>query len=143
MLILVIKPAQAALILCRQRRDIDRFLQSDDSSISRINYHRLFILASLNILLTLPLTIATVVLSLFGAQIGNSARVVFYSGWTVAHSTWEPQSYPYADLDVATVAYQYFKRWSTPSLAIVHFSLFGLTAEARASYVRVIHTIGR
>ncbi|VDB92187.1 unnamed protein product [Peniophora sp. CBMAI 1063] len=126
----------------RHNREINQFLQSN-GSVTRTDYFRILALASIDILLTLPMGIATIVLTVDG--IVSSGHFPFYFGWTYDHTDWQPASFSYADIvsvgpfDVADF---YFINWTSPVLAFVIFGLFGITPEARASYWRVICTIG-
>lgn len=61
------------------------------------------------------------------------------------HTNWEPYGISYAEivaLGTPTVAQLYFTQWISPVLAFAIFGLFGMTAEARASYWVVICTVG-
>ncbi|VDB86696.1 unnamed protein product [Peniophora sp. CBMAI 1063] len=135
---------RAVLALYRHGRDRNRFLQNSDST-SRINYIRILILASLDILLTFPIGITTIVFT-----IGNYLSLgplPFYSGWTYVHMEWEPEGNilpptatgPFGVLDA--VPY-YFNQWTSPVLAYVIFALFGVTSEARASYWQLVDVVG-
>ncbi|KZV71184.1 STE3-domain-containing protein [Peniophora sp. CONT] len=124
----------------RQRRDIDSFLRSN-SSVSRTNYLRILVLASIDILLTLPSGIVNITLNVVQALDLNIFP--FYHGWTHLHR--DPVGFSYAELRAggsAKLAQFYFAQWSSPVLAFVIFGLFGVTPEARASYWRIICTIG-
>ena len=134
--------ARTIRIFRRQKRDIDCFLQSNNS-VSRTNYYRIFALASIDVALTLPISIANIALDLAQAvnQIGH---LPFYRGWTAVHTNWEPVSISHEEFLEAGkyyVAGTYFAYWTSPILAFVIFGLFGVTKEARASYWRVIRTI--
>ncbi|VDB92185.1 unnamed protein product [Peniophora sp. CBMAI 1063] len=123
-------------------REINRFLQSNNS-VTRPNYFRILALASIDILLTLPVGIATIVLTVKdNLSVGH---VPFYYGWTLDHTGWQPASFSYADI-VSTGPFNvvdfYFARWTSPVLAFVIFGLFGLTLEARVSYWRILCTVG-
>ncbi|VDB87013.1 unnamed protein product [Peniophora sp. CBMAI 1063] len=130
-----------ALSFYRHSREINHFLQSN-GSVSRTNYFRILALASIDVLLTLPMGIATIVL----AVEANLALgpIPFYFGWTFDHENWQPESYYYADVVLQgpfNVASVYFVEWTSPILAFVIFALFGVTSEARASYWRIICTV--
>ncbi|VDC01599.1 unnamed protein product [Peniophora sp. CBMAI 1063] len=131
-----------ARLFYRQSRDINHFLQSNDS-VSRTNYFRILALASIDSLLTLPIGIATIVLDV--EQTLSVGPMPFYFGWTYDHTDWQPEGFSYADTvaqGTSTVAQIYFIQWISPILAFVIFALFGVTSEARASYWRIICTIG-
>ncbi|VDB95833.1 unnamed protein product [Peniophora sp. CBMAI 1063] len=135
---------EVAKLYYRQRKDINSFLRSN-SSVSRTNYLRILILASIDILLTLPLAIVDITLKIVQG-LDNPSSFPFYPGWTLLHTAWEPESFSYAEqqsFGTAYVAGSYFSNWSSPVLAFAIFGLFGLTSEARTSYWRIICTIGR
>ena len=130
-------------ILSRQKRDIDRLLQSN-GSVSRTNYYRIFALASIDVMLTLPIGVVTITLLVKG-DMAERSHLPFYRGWSIVHSGWEPEGFTYAYAQASgtsALAADYFSRWTSPVLAFAIFGLFGITKEARASYWRVICTIG-
>ncbi|VDB95531.1 unnamed protein product [Peniophora sp. CBMAI 1063] len=125
----------------RHNREINLFLQSN-SSVSRTNYFRILALASIDILFSLPIGIATIVLTV--KEYLSFGPIPFYFGWTYDHSDWQPEGAPYADVVSSgpfDVAQFYFTEWTSPILAFTIFALFGVTSEARASYWRVICTV--
>ncbi|VDB95777.1 unnamed protein product [Peniophora sp. CBMAI 1063] len=131
-----------ARVFYRHNREINQFLQSNNS-VSRTNYFRILALASIDILLTLPMGIVTIVLLVKGDL--SFGRIPFYPGWTIDHTDWQPASFSYADIVSSgpfDVADFYFINWTAPVLAFVIFGLFGVTSEARASYWRIICTVG-
>lgn len=135
--------ARVARTFYRQSRDVNRFLQSDDS-ISRTNYVRLLVLASIDILITLPDGIISVVLNTTAAL--ESGSFPFYNGWEKVHSDWQPVTYSYAELRAAGNAYLaefYGLFWSSLVLSYAIFALFGTTPEALALYWRIILRVGR
>lgn len=122
---------------------MDCFLQSNDS-VSRTNYLRIFALASIDLILTLPFGIVTTVLDIRG-QLSDAGHNI-PSGWSLPHRNWQPVSMPYATIvahGTAQVAQLYFLRWSPLALAFAIFALFGVTREARVAYWNVAPTIGR
>ncbi|VDC04733.1 unnamed protein product [Peniophora sp. CBMAI 1063] len=130
-----------ARIFYRQSRDINDFLQSNDS-VSRTNYFRIVALASIDILLILPIGIVNIVLDVEEAL--PYGPMTFYFGWTHDHTDWQPESVSYAaivSLGTPSVASFYFQQWISPFLAFIIFALFGVTSEARASYWRTICTV--
>lgn len=134
--------AKAARIFYRQSRDINHFLQSNNS-VSRTNYIRILALASIDVLLSLPFGIVNVILYVTGQL--SYARLPFYFGWTYDHTDWEPVRISYAELlatGVSSVVRSYVIQWTSPVLAFAIFGLFGVTLEARASYWRAICTVG-
>ncbi|KZV68498.1 fungal pheromone STE3G-protein-coupled receptor, partial [Peniophora sp. CONT] len=130
-------------ILYRQSRDINSFLNSD-TSVLRTNYLRILAVASIDILLTLPMGVVSIALRV-RSILEEKGSLAFYLGWTCIHINWEPSSIPYAQLKasgIAGIAQLYFLRWSAPVLAYTIFGLFGLTYEARASYGLIGRTVG-
>ena len=108
-----------------------------NSSVTRTNYFRILVLASIDLLLTLPIGVVTIVLS--AIQLRTQGITTFYSGWASDHTNWEPESYPYEEivsLGASSLAPTYFVLWTSPVLALAIIALFGITAEARASYRR-------
>ncbi|KZV64173.1 STE3-domain-containing protein [Peniophora sp. CONT] len=129
-------------IFFQQNRDTNRFLSSDHS-VSRTNYIRILALASIDVLLTLPIGIVSI--TLFMLESRSVDPLSFYPGWTYDHADWEPVGYSYAESvgqGTSSIAQQYFVQWTSPVLAFVIFGLFGVTLEARASYWRAICTLG-
>ena len=74
----------------RQSRDINRFLQSNNS-VSRNSYMRILALASIDVLITLPVGIANIVLQV--TQTLSQVPMPLYFGWTFDHTDWEPVGY--------------------------------------------------
>lgn len=125
----------------RQSRNRRSFLCSDNT-ISRTNYLRILILASIDMLLTLPIGIVNIVLKIIPALKFSAFPV--YPGWIALHSDWAPVSFSYAQVKAggtAAIAQFYFTHWISPILAFAIFGLFGLTAEACASYWSVVRAI--
>ncbi|VDB87009.1 unnamed protein product [Peniophora sp. CBMAI 1063] len=130
-----------ARVFYRHNREINHFLRSNDS-VSRTNYFRIFALASIDVLLTLPIGIATIVISV--EDMLSFGPMPFYFGWNVDHTDWQPPSITYDALvseGTFSVAEHYFGYWTSPVLAFVIFGLFGVTPEARASYWRIVCTV--
>ncbi|KZV66007.1 fungal pheromone STE3G-protein-coupled receptor [Peniophora sp. CONT] len=125
-------------------RDVNQYLRSNDSTVSRTNYFRLLALASIDILVTLPNGIISVVLNTTaGLEAGSFP---FYSGWHKIHSDWQPVTYTYDEILAAGSAYVaefYGTFWSALILSFVIFALFGTTAEAIALYWRIISGVAR
>ena len=63
-------------IFHRHSREINSFLQSNNS-VSRTNYYRIFMLASIDISLTLPIGIINIALALVAESVGYRP---FYKG---------------------------------------------------------------
>ena len=126
----------------RQKQANDRFSQSSNS-VSRTNYIRILALASIDVLLTLPFGITNIVLDVTNSLAEGFLPV--YPGWVYDHTDWAPVSFTYAETEAigtAGMVQQYFSQWTSPILAFAIFGLFGVTTEARASYMRAIVTTG-
>ncbi|KZV67375.1 STE3-domain-containing protein [Peniophora sp. CONT] len=118
-------------------RDVNRFLRTNTSGVSRTNYIRILFIASIDLFLTLPTSVTDLILSI---NEDLNYKVPFYPGWDFVHSDWVPHSILYSVLQEAppALAIQYFDPWMSLILAYSIFCLFGLTAEARASYRRAV-----
>ncbi|KZV68519.1 STE3-domain-containing protein [Peniophora sp. CONT] len=129
-------------IFYRQSRDIHSFLNSN-TSVSRTNYLRILALASVDILLTLPIGIVNVILNVGSYQ--GKGHIPFYAGWNTLHTHREPTSVLYAEIKaIGTISFArfYFIQWTCPVLAFAIFGLFGVTLEARTLYWRIICRAG-
>ncbi|VDC07841.1 unnamed protein product [Peniophora sp. CBMAI 1063] len=145
LLSVIIYYPRIAWILYTRYKDTSHFLQSSQS-ISRAYFFRLLMLASIDVLVTLPFGITTFVLSLLSQfeQVGK--HITFYEGWDTIHSDWTPAGVTYAEFRAAgpaTIAEMYFSRWSSPFLAFVIFALFGVTGAARGTYWELLRTAMR
>ncbi|KZV65743.1 hypothetical protein PENSPDRAFT_551585, partial [Peniophora sp. CONT] len=121
-----------------QSRNTSSFLRSNET-ISHTNYLRILILASIDILLTLPIGIVNIVLKTISAV--EASALPLYPGWSSLHSNWGPVAFSYARIKMggtAGLVQFYFSHWTSPVLAFTIFGLFGLTTEACASYVNAI-----
>ena len=132
-----------ARFLYQQGKANTAFLGSNDTSgsVSRTDYARLLALASIDIILTLPIGITNIVLVVISSL--HVAPIPFYWGWSFLHADWEPVASSYAELKAngtANVALFYVSRWDPVVLTLAIFGLFGLTREARSSYRHVIGT---
>ncbi|VDC00591.1 unnamed protein product [Peniophora sp. CBMAI 1063] len=129
-------------ILYSHSRELDGFLQSNNS-VSRTSYFRILALASIDLVLTLPIGIVSIVLD--AIESSQNGPIPFYNGWTDDHQDWTPKSFPYPEIVArgpSTVALVYFGQWTSPVLAFVIFALLGATEEACASYRRIISLFG-
>jgi hypothetical protein len=102
---------------------------------------RILAIGILDIVLTLPFGILTVV-----ARVKGRKSLPFYPGWSVVHSYWEPFSVTYdelLELGFWDVFQTYLNNWIVAILSIVIFALFGFTKEARATYWRGVCVIGK
>ncbi|VDB86864.1 unnamed protein product [Peniophora sp. CBMAI 1063] len=131
---------RVAKLFYRQRRAINQFSRSDNS-VSSTNYLRILVLASLDLIFTLPVGILS--FALYPLESGEDGALPFFPGWTSVHTDWAPRSISYAKVQASgplVVARTYFIPWTAPVLAFAIFGLFGLTREARASYRRALYT---
>ena len=110
--------------------------------MSHNNYIRIFLLASIDILIPLPIGIVAEVTA--GLEIhqylgDTPLNLQFYPGWDAVHASFAPVASTWADLEAAvpaTFAQLYLSWYSSPVVAVAIFALFGLTDEARATYWR-------
>ena len=132
--------AKIVKFLYHQIRDAKELRAESNTALSRADYFRIFALASIDIVLTLPINISTLALSLSLAL--DVGPIPFYPGWTFSHSSWAPISTSYTELqsDTPDLVLFYFTGWISPVLGFVIFGLFGLTAEARALYWSFLRT---
>ena len=84
--------AKLSLAFYRRSKEINQFLHSN-SSISRTNYLRILLIASIDTLLTLPISIINISLTIKG-----ETQSQFYPGWSHDHKDWAPISFTYAEL---------------------------------------------
>ncbi|KZV67690.1 STE3-domain-containing protein [Peniophora sp. CONT] len=134
-------------IFYRQSRDMsDFFLRSNnDSSTSRSGYMRLFALASVDMLFTIPVGIVNVALVVVQDLHSSRRGLPFYDGWAATHRDWTPNSSPYSDVlaqGSAGLAQFYFWNWVTPVLSFAIFALFGTTPNARKAYMTMLRWFG-
>ena len=112
--------------------------------VSRLNYLRVFLLASINLIYILPVNATIQALRvLWDAHIRGGPR--FYNGWSSIHSEWGPEAFAYNDPSSTrlSIASNYITHWSSTALAFITFALFGLSAEARTSYRRMFRAVAR
>ncbi|VDC06401.1 unnamed protein product [Peniophora sp. CBMAI 1063] len=118
--------------------------QTYNKPVSRIDYVRIFAIASVDALFTLPIGIVNVTL-LVQQSLNQFGHYYLYTGWKALHGDWTPQAISYADLarkGTTEVVEVYFTHWTSPILAFVAFGLFGFTKEAREAYWGAFRTLG-
>jgi hypothetical protein len=133
---MLMKKAKTIYVFYRHSRETNEFLLSN-RSISRPNYFRILALACIDIALTLPLGIAVVVISI------TPGVGAFYYGWSFVHSNWGAITVPYSEMSPWVLFQFYVQAWISPFLSVLIFVLLGLSPEARATYWRGIHAIGK
>ncbi|KZV63367.1 hypothetical protein PENSPDRAFT_212190 [Peniophora sp. CONT] len=109
-----------------------------------MSYFRVFALTSIDVILTLPFGIVNTVFVVTGS-LSVLGHLPIYSGWDSLHTDWHPVGISYTEQlenGISNIAQTYAIHWSSPILAFAIFGLFGVTAEARASYWRIICTVG-
>ncbi|KZV69973.1 STE3-domain-containing protein [Peniophora sp. CONT] len=127
----------------RHSRDVNRFLRTNNS-VSRTNYFRILVLASVDVVLTLPKAIVSLVFEILVLR-ELKPRPNFYPGWHFIHTDWDPIGVSYHEMKINgkfNFVEIYWDQWSPLVLALVLFVLFGLTGEARASYWRIACFVG-
>ncbi|VDC07998.1 unnamed protein product [Peniophora sp. CBMAI 1063] len=141
LLSVIIYYPRVARVFFLQYRDSIRLLRGEGPG-TRKNHLRILALASIDILFTLPIGIASLMLNV--KELLDVGVFPFYPGWSVVHNYWEPLSVPYSELQAIgsyAIALQYITYWASPTLAFAIFGLFGLTVEARTSYSRLVEMI--
>ena len=113
--------------LYRRRGAVDRSLDSDVPS--HTPYSRILAMASVDIMLTLPLGITTLSLFLSSSYMRSAP---FYSGWKTIHADWAPTV-------KERKPYSVFITWRSPVLSFVIFALFGTTQSARMAYCTFVY----
>lgn len=128
----------------RHRKESSEFIGSN-RLVSTIDFYRLFALGCFDIVLTLPLGIINVVSSFL--QGGSSAiPIPFYPGWTILHTNWGPDFVPkkvwitYGFWDQFSV---HWGEWINPLLALIFFTLFGISKDTRTFYRRILQKVFR
>lgn len=116
-------------------------LDSFDAELNQSQFFRMFALGCFDSLITLPISLMTLVVNIAG----NGPRFKFYQGWTAIHSGWEPLIVPKSIWSTSkwVVVSVHWDEWISPFWALVFFSLFGLTSEARQGYRGLFQFIGR
>jgi hypothetical protein len=104
-------------------------------SINRDKFIRILLLGCINIILTLPFGLLSLI-----PEIVDLIRFKrpFYEGWDTIHSNWAPYTVSYADeltnVDITAKVEDYAGAIYPIVLSFVIFALFGLTEDARATY---------
>jgi hypothetical protein len=106
-----------------------------NGSISRSNYFRILALGCLEIIITLPFSIISLVLNIeLLTHSPYSASARFYQGWHNLHSHWTPKTSTLAERRAEgfwpLFAY-YFPPWSSITLGLAMVILIGFTRESR------------
>lgn len=116
-------------------------LDSFDMELNQSQFFRMFALGCFDSFITLPITIT----GLVGNIVGTGPLFSFYQGWTFMHSNWEPELFPKSMW--SSIKWNVFSldwdKWVNPFWALVFFSLFGLTTDARKGYRRVYRLLIR
>jgi hypothetical protein len=138
--------AKIIYVFYKHSRETNQFLQSN-GAVNRQNYLRILALACVDIVLTLPVGVLGAVSAVIEETLSPLGSVYeFYYGWSNVHTNWGPVNSSYPDVRVVgfwAIFQLYLALWTSPILAIVIFSLFGLTTEARAMYWRGICAVGK
>ncbi|KZV72022.1 hypothetical protein PENSPDRAFT_684047 [Peniophora sp. CONT] len=125
---------RVARTLYRQSKEIDYFLQGSQS-VTRTNYIRILLLASISIFLVLAYNVTIFVLTVVPTFETNGQPLPFYQGWDALHGVWSPGSFSWEEArHDGGGKYMDLNRWASFLHSCVIFGLFGLTAGARASY---------
>lgn len=115
-------------------------LDSIDAELNQSQFFQLFALGCFDSLIILPIGIT----SLAADIVDEGAQFKFYQGWSLIHSDWAPVLLPKRIW--STLGWNefsvYWSEWINPFFALVFFTLFGLTPEARKGYRNCFHFLG-
>lgn len=116
------------------------YLDSCDAELSQSHLYRLFALGCFDLIVTLPIAVTNLVFNFI-----SDPSFIFYQGWTLIHSDWEPALIPKSiwSADKVSASTVYWDEWINPFLALVFFALFGLTSEAREEYRKLFRFLRR
>jgi pheromone a factor receptor len=119
---------------------MEEFLSSGHS-ISRPNYIRLMLIASVDIIFTVPTAIYLFYLNVF-----RSGHNLDWESWSEIHSHFSnvvqiPASDWKADRWGAAVVY--WQKWVFAYTAVVYFAFFGFTKEMREMYWRICSPVAK
>lgn len=110
---------------------MDEYLSNGASgSMNRSSYFRVMALASMDILLTLPISVLVLVTGKV------NTKLAVWPGWALLHNDWAPIRLP-ASFWIPKFWLNFSIRWDewiNPMFALVFFLIFGLTEEARGMY---------
>lgn len=117
------------------------YFDSYDAEVSQSHFYRMFALGCFDSFITLPISINNLVVNV----VSSGTEFVFYQGWKAIHLYWEPVLVPKSvwSTDKWNIFSIHWNEWVNPFLALVFFSLFGLTSDARKGYRRFFRFLGR
>jgi len=118
----------------RRRKEMKEYFDSSDEGLSQSHIYRMLALGCFDTVITLPVTIVVLVVSILHAK-----PFEFYQGWTYTHSNWGPALIPKNawSTDKWAVFTVHWGEWLMPFIALVFFTLFGLTQAAKEGYRRL------
>ncbi|VDB87268.1 unnamed protein product [Peniophora sp. CBMAI 1063] len=118
--------------LYQHQRATSRILHQSGDIFERTHYTRIFALACVDVVLVLPLGIATIIT-------GFPDGTQFWPGWDIVKQWWAPQTVADTEWRISVVwSFNiYWNQCSGVVLSIAIFLLFGLTKAARESYLKV------
>ncbi|VDB92054.1 unnamed protein product [Peniophora sp. CBMAI 1063] len=133
-------------VFYRFKRDTGRYL-SDNASADSISYTRILCLGLLDALITFPIAVANITLQV-KANIEIFGFIPFYYGWSTVHEPgWSQPIIITKENFLAepgsNIALSYVSLWSSVVLGYAIFFLFGLTLEARTSYLHGLGSMAR
>lgn len=135
--------AKVIWVFYRHSRETNLFLRSN-STVSRNKYIRILILASIDLVLTLPFGIIYNVLAWKRTlEQREQGSLAFYQGWDVVHAfIGSPVPYRLAELDTWSLGELYYSQWTSPVLALAIIALFGGAEETRCAVAAAAHRLG-
>ncbi|KAI0310628.1 GPCR fungal pheromone mating factor [Amylostereum chailletii] len=125
----------------KHQRRLNEFARTTDpNSCTRSRFLRLLLIASFDVLVTLPCGVLNLVMNVKGGPLSH-----FWEGWSIVHS---PAEWP-AHLAPASLwrqnpwyrAMVAFDQWANVVLALAFFVLFGITHQSRALYARAFWAV--
>jgi hypothetical protein len=112
---------------------------ADDSGFDRTRHMRVLAIACLDVVLSLPVGLVSVILAL-----AASPLLVFWPGWAPVHDGWEPVLTPALEWRNNTWVqfHVLWNEWVNVMLGLAIVALFGTADEARHAYWAAGHAVG-
>ncbi|VDC05736.1 unnamed protein product [Peniophora sp. CBMAI 1063] len=132
-----------AMRFYRQGKNVNRFLHSAESGVSRVSYIRILALASIDLVLTLPINVTTIVMVMLPML--QHKPTPFYLDWPSDAIERAPVVHTWEDLIAAGASdgliEVYFVRWTTALLSVIVFAILGWTKGAREVYGKALSSL--
>lgn len=127
--------ALSCISFYRRRADFQRYLAASDAGLNVDRYLRLMALASLEVLVVLPLNLFSIIANMTNSQL------LPYTSWEDVHYNFGRVAFVSRVLQEANRKFFIefiISRWAVPLSGFLFFLFFGLSIEARKDYNRVI-----